>query len=309
MYAIFDFSPNYCPFCNNHFDLNDPESVKQKGEIANHFQCSNCEMIFQIGSKDDLLTMMNYSVIPEDHNDYELIIGTKPYFVENLIKGRQLKVGDWWEVALIIDPDTTIDNIRDGWQGVKSELNAIQAYQGRKQSYDYQFFSEFSQLNELGWTHKQIAEQINFDCLVHFFRLSNSEGNNESKQIGLENMIGLLRFTKMPLKRILEYLNEANISNNEGQLPWTPKAGIVDQMRVTKAFSLWRDEQQTKNIVPLFPGEIKLLPALWVRAIHEGYWRTVDSQLQKDGIERKDEAKERFDRCMKVIEKNMKNFG
>ena len=237
MISLSDFTINFCPSCGKSLGSRVNES-KDVVEIKhNHTKCPYCGFSYQIQSNEGIFKKLVYPDDQVERDDYKLIVGSIPNFTKNHLMLRYLKVDEFWELALIINPDTKVGRIRDGWRELRQKVEILQRYQGRKQGYAFQFYYEFVQIKKLGWRHAQIAEQINFDCLVNLARIIDPNGDKESKQIGFENFIFLLRFVRMKRSEIEENLYHGIEKLDNNKIPWIPKAGIVDKIECQKLFS------------------------------------------------------------------------
>lgn len=143
------------------------------------------------------------------------------------------------ELAVIIDEETTAEELREAWPGIVKVRTLLLEVQGTdmRKSKNALIYGH-AQRKACGWTYADIARDINYDVLFHVCHGHlEFEESNESTAIGMA--VVLLQTMHMKDNEILMWLEDGLHEIQEGRLPWSPDDGPVDWLRVRDALRQW----------------------------------------------------------------------
>jgi hypothetical protein len=131
-----------------------------------------------------------------------------------------------WELALVIDEGTTLEEIKQDWHNIINYRKALVTLQGTTQHSVLDFY-----LNEhkSGKSYKQISEDINFESLVYLVHAFLNQGESD----GLIYELGIhFLLHEFGVKQVSSIIDEGIQVLRINRLPWTRKTGPMDSLRV-----------------------------------------------------------------------------
>ena len=279
MRAIFDFSPKNCPRCGGQLPSL-PDVAETQPNAAR--KCASCGLQYIVGDHDTLLKVATYIAVSHKVDDFELIISTKLSSTTKGFKTRILDVGKYKELVLIIDPDASIEGIREELGELKTDAIEIVREFGRKPDLPKRIYFEYKILHpDYGWTNGLIAQQVIFDCIVALIMYTDKNTTKEMRDFG-ESFFGhLIRFTRKRSKDIDDLFKYAVHKIEAEELPWMPESYLLDEWKISDAFLAWKKETKGENINI---DKKFVLASFWTQSIKNGYWDKAEALMQKNYI-------------------------
>jgi hypothetical protein len=217
--------------------------------------------------------------------DKEIMLSLRSFILSHGVAARLLKKKNGRiELAIIIDDDTSAEVLRKTWGKIDRLRTQLRELQGSDmQNLSNALMYRYSEMKANGCSYKDIANDINYDCLVHLTRAAEEIPDLNLpliKSEGLSNAINLLKVMRMNDKYILEWLIPGLKEIHEGYAPWKMDSGPVDGQRVRDALRQWSQEQKSKKIVVKSPPKCcEDMSLETLVAANEKYWQKTEALL------------------------------
>lgn len=199
------------------------------------------------------------------------------------------------ELAVIIDDDTRVEEVREAWGTIASQREAIRRVQGD----DFSKILPLIRLgkvamHEQGYSYAEIAMDSNYECLINLCRaaIELDAGQIDMARLSMFFAQTHLRAMRMKESAIAEHTWSGLSEIRARRAPWTLDGGPVSKQRVVDAVKQYERELTSEAVV------IKKLPPTEYRRAdqlkHDPGWELADKLLRKKpnsgGLERLKQA-------------------
>lgn len=223
---------------------------------------------------------------------YESMASTPVFTISKGVGGRFLTKQDARiELALIIDEDTSAEELRQAWSEIDYLRENLRKIQGNDMNrLPRSLLHNYSQLKAHGWSYNAIAMDINFDCFVNLCIAAGDAASlgDPRRSASYIGAVHLLRAMRIKDQDILSWLTVGLKEIKDGKAPWGPESGPVDGLRVRDSLRQWKRELDKGRVIIKRPRNMNMRLQIsyrnWIKATLKGPSSLLKILFRDNGI-------------------------
>jgi hypothetical protein len=185
----------------------------------------------------------------------EIIDSTPPekisthIWLQRVLSGDKEKKDSRWKLHIIVDGNTSIDEMRIAWNKVDRAREGIKLEQGTDpRLYSVIFMLELEKQRKVS-SLAQLAMDANFESLVYLLWSIDETHGEKIAEVGRTAFCNHLRSLGIKEQAIQVRGDDGWLALLEGNLPWKLKDGPISARRVTDALRQFKLVKKSKKVV------------------------------------------------------------
>jgi hypothetical protein len=209
----------------------------------------------------------------------------KLIYVRRGINKHIHKVENYWNLHIIIDEKTTINDLRSAWKEIARSRVYLIENQGQDPTLFPNLLLQYIYDSKSFYSYLDISTQMNFFSLVYIIWAKNDIRWNVKNPCGKKYFFDLLRIFQFNEQDIQKWEEIGNEAIRDNKLPWGLKDGPISNRRVIDTIRQYQKKLQNHTITlsPFLKSES--FHFTFATAIIEHYCEDVEILLKKSAPE------------------------